>query len=73
MNVRKMLLQFVMKFICCELNKLKTNLTMFLIFFWIIWFSQIIAISTVFMRWDIRRMAEFKNTQTGSQLKLISQ
>ncbi|KAI8042055.1 hypothetical protein M5D96_003355 [Drosophila gunungcola] len=44
-----MLLQFVMKFICCELKKLKTNLTMFLIFFWIIWFSQIIAISTVFM------------------------
>lgn len=45
-----MLLQFVMKFLCCELKKLKTNLTMFLIFFWIIWFSQIIAISTVFMR-----------------------
>ncbi|XP_016963874.1 uncharacterized protein LOC108033782 isoform X2 [Drosophila biarmipes] len=44
-----MLLQFVKKFICCELKKLKTNLTMFLIFFWIIWFSQIIAISTVFM------------------------
>ncbi|XP_016976011.1 uncharacterized protein LOC108042307 isoform X2 [Drosophila rhopaloa] len=44
-----MMLQFVMKFICCELKKLKTNLTMFLIFFWIIWFSQIIAISTVFM------------------------
>ncbi|EDV54530.2 uncharacterized protein LOC6548888 isoform X2 [Drosophila erecta] len=49
MNVRKMLLEFVMKFVCCELKKLKTNLTMFLIFFWIIWFSQIIAISTVFM------------------------
>ncbi|SPP79629.1 SUN domain-containing ossification factor isoform X2 [Drosophila guanche] len=44
-----MLLQFAVKFICCELKKLKTNLTMFLIFFWIIWFSQIIAISTVFM------------------------
>ncbi|XP_023031335.1 SUN domain-containing ossification factor isoform X2 [Drosophila willistoni] len=44
-----MLLQCVMKFICSELKKLKTNLTMFLIFFWIIWFSQILAISTVFM------------------------
>ncbi|XP_037928287.1 SUN domain-containing ossification factor isoform X3 [Teleopsis dalmanni] len=32
-----------------EFKKLKKNLTMFLIFFWIIWFSQIIAISTMFM------------------------
>lgn len=45
-----MLLQYIVKFISNELKKLRTNITMFLMFFWILWFSQIIAISTVFMR-----------------------
>ncbi|XP_037827161.1 uncharacterized protein LOC119615153 [Lucilia sericata] len=44
-----MLIQILTNFISCEFKKIKTNLTMFLIFFWIIWFSQILAISTMFM------------------------
>ncbi|XP_075153204.1 uncharacterized protein LOC142226855 [Haematobia irritans] len=44
-----MLLQVLTNFISGEFKKIRTNLTMFLIFFWIIWFSQILAISTMFM------------------------
>ncbi|XP_032592509.2 uncharacterized protein LOC6562374 isoform X1 [Drosophila grimshawi] len=44
-----MLPQSIVKFISCELKRLRRNLTMFLIFLWILWCSQIIVISTVFM------------------------
>ncbi|CAD7000079.1 unnamed protein product [Ceratitis capitata] len=44
-----MLLKIVTNFVCGELKKVKTNLTMFLIFFWVIWFSQLIAISTMIL------------------------
>ncbi|XP_061388924.1 uncharacterized protein LOC133324054 [Musca vetustissima] len=44
-----MLLQVLTNFLSGELKKIRTNFTMFLIFFWIIWFSQILAISTMFM------------------------
>uniref|UniRef100_A0A1A9WM17 SUN domain-containing protein n=1 Tax=Glossina brevipalpis TaxID=37001 RepID=A0A1A9WM17_9MUSC len=44
-----MFIQILTNFVSCEFKKIKTNLTMFLIFFWIIWFSQILAISTMFL------------------------
>ncbi|EDW13509.2 uncharacterized protein LOC6578150 isoform X2 [Drosophila mojavensis] len=44
-----MLLQPIISFLCSELKRLRANITMFLMFFWILWFSQIIAISTMFM------------------------
>lgn len=50
-NKKKMLLQVLTNFISGEFKKIRTNFTMFLIFFWIIWFSQILAISTMFMRY----------------------